>query len=127
MGRGGQAGSRGNAGGDRPSEKFCRICYHAGSPRSSYQNHSISECTLLTAADIEDLTTAMATAEVTEDEEWNQCRSEAFEAPGWDVDLNKVEINESESYQCNYSYDDTVQLSTITPIPSQRLVTHIGT
>ena len=126
MGRRGQAGSRGNVGGERFSDKFCRICYHAGSPRSSYQNHSISECTLLSAADIEDLTTAMATAEVTEDEEWDQCRSEAFEAPGWDVDVNKDEIKESKSYQCSYSCDDIVQLSTITPIPSQTLATHIG-
>ena len=57
-------------------------------------------------------------------EEW-ETRLEAFEAPGWDVeeiacnDLNK----NSPSYARSFSIDSTIQLNTLTPMPSQRMDT----
>ena len=53
--RGSQRGSGSSGGKNRSGSKFCRICYHAGSARAMYLAHSISECTLLTSADKDDL------------------------------------------------------------------------
>ena len=131
--RGGMRGSK-----DRnfTGNKFCRICYHAGSPRSAYQNHSISECTLLSSADKSDLRAILGSGEIDEQQDEDQGRHEVYEAPGWDIDDNEssvAEINLPGSYlnvlceqAASSQYGNPVVISTITPIPSQTLDTYLG-
>ena len=121
MGRG--TSGRGS-GGSR--KKFCRICYHAGSPEFVFQSHTISECTKLSSADKSDLRSVLGAGEVTEWPEEYELRNEVFEAPGWDIEENSCvdkEINTHESYTCSCSLTLPVQLNTISPIASQILNT----
>ena len=91
---GGRGRGRGSSGysGDRkfrdnkfrkPSDKFCRICYHAGS--SHYQTHTISDCKLLTSADKTNLRAVLGAGTMADQEGLDEIKLEPYEAPGWDV------------------------------------------
>jgi hypothetical protein len=115
MGRGtfGRGGSRGTT--RAYSKKFCRICYHAGSPEKVFQSH-------MSCADKTDLRAILGAGEVEDQVEELESRHDAFEAPGWDVEeIACIEkpINDTQSYACSSSMVSTVQLNTITPVPSQ--------
>ena len=127
MGRGSQSRGSSRGSGNRVwSKKFCRICYHAGSEPSRYQNHTISECEWLTTADKSNLRAVLGSGKAEDQEEvYDDERHEAYEVPGWDVNENdpEDEINVKESYLTSLSVATSVKLSTITPIPSQILST----
>ena len=106
--------------------RFCRICYHAGSPEFVYKSHTISECSKLSTADKTDLRAILGAGEVDEQQVW-ESRQEVYEVPGWDVidePCDVIKINDSKSYSCESSILSQIQLNTIMPIPSQRIDTH---
>ena len=58
---------------------FCRICYHAVAPATTYQSHAISTCMYLSKVDRADFTSVMT------QEMQPVTRKTNLSAPGWDV------------------------------------------
>jgi len=103
-GGGTKPGSRGRGRGNtgerrfrnrKPSDKFCRICYHAGS--SQYQTHTIADCYLLTSADKSNLRSVLGAVDVGSQEGQDDVKLEPFDAPGWDVEAAKVEDDDQDT------------------------------
>ena len=127
-GRGNQFRGRGTKNERTYSRKFCRLCYHARSPQSTYQNHTISECERLTRADKTDLRAVLGAGEAELEYDEVEDRFEAYDAPGWDVQEDETgivpkKINNSSSYIDVNSSALMINLNTIIPIPSQMLIT----
>ena len=123
----GHAGQGGGRGARPYSKKFCRICYHAGSPEFVYQSHTISECTKLTSADKTDLRAVLGVGEVELCQDWKEepreSRQDMFQAPGWDMEDNLSCDVKGINYTKPYSDSKLIHLNTMTPVPSQRMDT----
>lgn len=69
-----------------PADKFCRMCFLAGTDQKIHTSHEIGQCSRLTIADMESLKSALVlNGMVTEDYDDTET-PEYFLQPGWDDD-----------------------------------------
>ena len=77
---------------------FCRLCYHAGAPSTTFLSHTISTCSYLTKADRADLRSAEVPPQ--HDTIVPDNRQQAYVVPGWDED-DEDEGSETEDLNTN--------------------------